>query len=228
MINSISRVKIFEFFHNTFSNNQHWNHFSYSKIDHITYLLIIANRHFSFVTKIVSIIESENQSIFRQNFQYWQFHICIWVIFDSWKFLRITFVCFANQFRLFNIDDEIDNISNSNFKFVFQNFVERVSIRIIFFFRNNCKITFNYLVNQRWFQIFAMFSIFSLSSNFDSFNFSRDIDFFNSNLSCFDFEIRQFNNVTSFLRNLEHCQKLYRYRKTKLLEYMFWIFNDSV
>ena len=34
----------------------------------------IANRHFFFVTRIVSIIESENQSIFRQNFQYWQFH----------------------------------------------------------------------------------------------------------------------------------------------------------
>ena len=71
-----------------------------------------------------------------------------------------------------------------------------------------------------------MFSIFSLFSNFDFFNFSRDIDFFNSSLSCSDLEIRQFNDVTSFLRNLEHCQKLYRYRKTKLFEYMFWIFND--
>ena len=73
-----------------------------------------------------------------------------------------------------------------------------------------------------------MFSIFSLSSNFDSFNFSRNIDFFNSNLSCSDFEIKQFNDVTNFLRNLEHCQELYRYRKTKLLEYMFWTFNDFV
>ena len=73
-----------------------------------------------------------------------------------------------------------------------------------------------------------MFSIFSLSSNFDSFDFFRDIDFFNPSLSCSDSKIKQFNDVTSFLRNLEHCQKLYRYRKTKLLEYMFWIFNDFV
>ena len=73
-----------------------------------------------------------------------------------------------------------------------------------------------------------MFSIFSLSSNFDFFDSSRDIDFFNSSLSCFDSEIRQFNDVTSFLRNLEHCQRLYRYRRTKLFEYMFWVFNDFV
>ena len=73
-----------------------------------------------------------------------------------------------------------------------------------------------------------MLSISSLSSNFDFFNSSRDIDFFNSNLSCSDFEIRQFNDVTSFLRNLEHCQKLYRYRRTKLLEYMLWVLNDFV
>ena len=141
--------KNFRIFSQYFFKQSALKSFFYSKIDHITYLLIIANRHFFFVTKIVSIIESENQSIFRQNFQYWQSHISIWIIFDSWKFSKITFVCFANQFRLFNIDDEIDNISNSNFKFVFQNFVERVSTRIIFFLRNNCKITFNYLVNQR-------------------------------------------------------------------------------
>ena len=73
-----------------------------------------------------------------------------------------------------------------------------------------------------------MFSISSLFFNFDLFNSFRDIDFFNSILSCFDSEIRQFNNVTSFLRNLEHCQELYRYRKTKLLEYMLWALNDSV
>ena len=73
-----------------------------------------------------------------------------------------------------------------------------------------------------------MFSISLLSFNFDSFNSFRDIDFFNSSLSCSDSEIRQFNDVTSFLRNLEHCQELYRYRKTKLLEYMLWALNDSV
>ena len=73
-----------------------------------------------------------------------------------------------------------------------------------------------------------MFSISSLFSNFDSFNLSQNIDLFNSNLSCFDSKIRQFNDVTSFLRNFEHCQKLYRYRKTKLLEYMLWVLNDFV
>ena len=67
-----------------------------------------------------------------------------------------------------------------------------------------------------------------MSSNFDFFNFSRDIDFFNSSLTCSDSEIRRFNEVASFLRNLEHCQKLYRYRRTKLFEYMFWILNDLV
>ena len=80
--------------------------------------------------------------------------------------------------------------------------------------------SFIYLVNQRSSQISAMCSISSLSSNFDSFNFRRDIDLFNSSLFCFDLEIRQFNDVTSFLRNLEHCQRLYRYRRTKSLEYM--------
>ena len=73
-----------------------------------------------------------------------------------------------------------------------------------------------------------MFSISSLFSNFDSFDFPRDIDLFDSSLTCSDPEIRQFNDVTSFLRNFEHCQKLYRYRKTKLLEYMMWILNDFV
>ena len=87
-------------------------------------------------------------------------------------------------------------------------------------------ILFIYLVSQRSSQISAMFSISSLSSNFDSFNSSRDIDLFNSSLSCSDSEIRQFNDVTSFLRNLEHCQRLYRYRRTKLLEYMLWALND--
>ena len=100
------------------------------------------------------------------------------------------------------------------------------SIESIHFIWEFDKITLNCLINQRFFQVFAMFSIFSLFSNFDSFNSSQDIDFFNSSLSCSDSKIRQFNDVTSFLRNLEHCQELYRYRRTKLLEYMLWILND--
>ena len=107
-------------------------------------------------------------------------------------------------------------------------FRQKFNIESIHFVWEFDKITFNCLINQRFSQIFAMFLIFSLFSNFDSFDFFRDIDFFNSSLSCSDFEIRQFNDVTSFLRNLEHCQRLYRYRKTKMLEYMFWVFNDSV
>ena len=142
-----------------------------------TYLLIIANRHIFLAIRIVSIIELRNQSILRQNFQYWQSHI---------------------------------------------------STRTIHFFRKHCKITFNYLISQFFSSIFAMFSIFFLSSNFDSFNSFRDIDQFNSNLTCSDFVVKLFNDVTSFLRNLEHCQKLYRYRRTKLLEYMLWILNDFV
>ena len=140
---------------------------------------------------------------------------------------KSTFLfCYKDKFNI-RVKKSV-NFSNSDFTFVFQNLVERVSIRIIIFFRDNCKITFNYLVNQRSFQTSAMFSIFSLSSNFDFFNSSQDIDLFNSSLSCFDSKIRQFNDVTSFLRNLEHCQELYRYRRTKLLEYMLWTLNDFV
>ena len=121
-INSIFRLEIFEFFHNIFSNNQHWNHFFYLKIDYKTYLLIITNRHFFLVTKIITIIEFENQSIFRQNFQYQQFLISIWVIFDFWKFSKITFVYSTNQFDFFNINNEIDNNSNFDFKLIFSIF----------------------------------------------------------------------------------------------------------
>ena len=95
-INSIFRLEIFEFFHNISSDNQYWSHFFYLKVDHRTYLLIIINRHFFFATRIITIIESENQSIFEQNFQYWQSHINNWVIFDFWEFSTFTFVCLSN------------------------------------------------------------------------------------------------------------------------------------
>ncbi|KAG6986437.1 hypothetical protein G7Y79_00085g101090 [Physcia stellaris] len=71
-----------------------------------------------------------------------------------------------------------------------------------------------------------MTSIPPLPSKFGPFDPPRDIDLFNPSLSCPDSETRQFNDVTSFLRNLEHCQGLYRYRRTKLLEYMLWALND--
>ncbi|KAG7009247.1 hypothetical protein G7Y79_00003g011150 [Physcia stellaris] len=70
-----------------------------------------------------------------------------------------------------------------------------------------------------------MSSIPPLPSNFGPFDPSRDIGLFNPSLPCPDSETRQFNDVTSFLRNLEHCQGLYRYRRTKLLEYMLWALN---
>ena len=133
-INFIFRLEIFEFFHNISSNNQHWSHFSYLKIDHKTYLLIITNRHFFFVAEIISIIESKNQSIFRQNFQYWQSHIDIWVIFDFWKFSKITFVDSANQSRFFNICDEIDNIF-----YIFVQYYDKNSVLRLFNFVENIK-----------------------------------------------------------------------------------------
>ena len=125
-------------FRNISSNNQHWNHFFYSKVDHRTYLLIIANRHLSFATKIASIIEFENQSIFRQNFQYWQFYINIWIILDFWKFSKITSVDLANQFRFFNICDEIDNISH-----IFDQYFDKNSVLKSYNFFEN--ITKSYL-----------------------------------------------------------------------------------
>ena len=89
---------------------------------------------------IVSIFESENQSIFRQNFQYWQFHISTWFIFDFWKFLKYTFVCLANQFDFFRIDNEIVifriQISNQFFKFfhIFVQYFSKNSVLKLFFF----------------------------------------------------------------------------------------------
>ena len=82
--------------------------------------MIISNRYFFFVTKIISIIEFEIQSIFRQNFQYWQFRINISIIFDFWKVFK-NYICLFNELTwIFVICDKINNISNSNFKSVFQ------------------------------------------------------------------------------------------------------------
>ena len=175
-INSISRLETFEFFRNISSNNQHWSHSSYSRVSHRIYLLIIANRHLSFVAKIVSIIETENQSIFRQNFQYWQSHISIWIIFDFWEFSRITSVDFANQFRFFNIDDEIDNISNSNFKSVFQ----------ISLFSFNISIRSQYW-NYSFFS--KLLQNNTQLSNKSTFFFSRSDDFSTRKFKHFQFEI---------------------------------------
>ena len=98
----ISTLKSFNLFETVFEN----------------YLSIFANWFFFFVSMIISIIESKSHSTFQQNFQYRQFHIIIWIIFDFWKFSEITFVDSANQSRFFNINDEINNISDFRF-FIF-------------------------------------------------------------------------------------------------------------
>ena len=102
------------------SNNQYRNYSSCSKIDRNTYLLIITNRFFSFVIKIVSIIESEIQSIFRQNFQYWQSHINTWIILDFWKFLKITSDCLLNWFESSSSVMKLITFWNSNLESIFQ------------------------------------------------------------------------------------------------------------
>ena len=66
-----------------------------------------------------------------------------------------------------------------------------------------------------------------MSSNFDFFNLFQDIDFFDSNIVHLDSKTRQFNEIANFLRNLQHCQFLYRYRKTNLLKFLFNCLNDS-
>ena len=88
LINSIFRLEIFKSFHNIFFYNQYRNHFLCSKIDRNTYLLIITNRFFFFVIKIISIIEFENQSIFRQNFN-----------IDNFNSILKSFVFFENIVR---------------------------------------------------------------------------------------------------------------------------------
>ena len=148
-INSIFRLKIFKFIHNIFSNNQHWNHFFQSRIDHKTYLLIITNRHIFFVIRIISINEFENQSIFWQNFQYWQSRINIWIIFDFWKISKITSVYLTNWLEFSSFVMKLIairiRISNRFFKFFIFSFnisIERYKINIenIRFFRNHCDI----------------------------------------------------------------------------------------
>ena len=105
---------------NFFSLHRHWNHSSCSRISSKTHLLILANRFFSSVSMITSIFESENQSISQQNLQYRQSHISIWIILDSRETSEIIFAHQTNQSDFFSIDDEVNNISNSNFKSVLQ------------------------------------------------------------------------------------------------------------
>ena len=73
-----------------------------------------------------------------------------------------------------------------------------------------------------------MFAIFSLSSNFDLYDLLRDIDLFDSSLKHSDSNLRHFNEASNFLRNLNHCQHLYRYRKTHLLLFLLNCLNDSI
>ena len=71
-------------------------------------------------------------------------------------------------------------------------------------------------------------TISSLSFNFDFYDLLRDIDLFDSSLKHNDSNLRQFNKISNFLRNLQHCQHLYRYRKTHLLLFLFNCLNDSI
>ena len=72
-----------------------------------------------------------------------------------------------------------------------------------------------------------MASIFSMPSNFGPFNLFQDIGFFDPSIVHLDSKTRQFNEIANFLRNLQHCQFLYRYRKTNLLKFLFNCLNDS-
>ena len=56
----------------------------------------------------------------------------------------------------------------------------------------------------------------------------RDIDFFDSSLKHNNSDFKHFNEISNFLRNFEHCQHLYRYRKTHLFLFLFNCFNDSI
>ena len=71
-------------------------------------------------------------------------------------------------------------------------------------------------------------TISSLSFNFDFYDLLRDIDFFDSSLKHNDSNLKHFNETSNFLRNLQHCQHLYRYRKTHLFLFLFNCLNDSI
>ena len=71
-------------------------------------------------------------------------------------------------------------------------------------------------------------TIFSLFFNFDFYDLFRDIDLFDSSLKHSNSNLKHFNEISNFLRNFEHCQHLYRYRKTHLLLFLFNCFNDSI
>ena len=71
-------------------------------------------------------------------------------------------------------------------------------------------------------------AISSLSFNFDSYDLFRNIDLFDSSLKHNVSNLRHFNETSNFLRNLKHCQHLYRYRKTHLLLFLLNCLNDSI
>ena len=71
-------------------------------------------------------------------------------------------------------------------------------------------------------------TISSLSFSFDLYDLLRDIDLFDSSLKHSDSNLKQFNETSNFLRNLQHCQHLYRYRKTHLLLFLLNCLNDSI
>ena len=129
------------------------------------HLLTLANRFFFSVSMITSIFESKNQSTFRQNFQYWQFHISIWIIVDFWKTSKIISVNLANWFEFSSFVIKLITfriqISNQFFKFLIfsfnistrtqywnhSSFLKTLSDHICF---NNEKISF--FSSQNWTQ----------------------------------------------------------------------------
>ena len=61
----------------------------------------------------------------------------------------------------------------------------------------------------------------------DFFNLFQNIDFFDLSIIHLDSKIKQFNKIANFLRNFQHYQFLYRYRKTNLLKFLLNCLNDS-
>ena len=164
-INSISRLKVFKSFHNIFSNNQHWSHFSYSRVNSRTYLLMLINRSFFLVVKIVTIIEFENQSAFQQNLQNRSSFISIRAIRFARESSRITSIDSANQSQLFKICDEINNIRNSNLNSILQ-----FNIEIIRLLRKHYEIISDSLTKNLVFFVSMLNSISSRQKRQESFS----------------------------------------------------------
>ena len=112
----ISSQKIVQYFIWKSINIWYFNHFSCLKSNSKIWLLIIIKQFFFSTFAMNSI------SIFQQNFQYWQFHIRIWIIFYFWKVFKNHICLFSELIWIFVICDEVDNISNSNFRSIFQIF----------------------------------------------------------------------------------------------------------